>query len=143
MKNLHSREDRDGIYLFHQGMIHCETDKEGRITYTNHRFALMSGYEKEELMGKPCVKLLLATIPKTVLDRATQRVVAGKVWEGLLRFSRKDGRYFWADTQIAPLLKKEVLNGFAYIGRPADPAEIRERELEFKRLIMEEKARNY
>ena len=143
MRNLQSTEDRDNLYFFSKGMIHCETDEKGRIIYTNQRFALMSGYEKEELMGKSCIDLLLSTNPKSILDRATERAKEGKVWEGLLRFLRKDGRLFWADTQLSPLPQENAVQGFAYIGRPADPTEIRERELEFKRLIMEEKARNY
>jgi PAS domain S-box-containing protein len=135
MKIHRQREHHETTHLFSKGLIHCDTDEEGKIVYINHRFTLITGYEKEELIGKSCDKLLLATNPQKIRDHIIQRIRAGKSWEGLLRFSRKDGRYFWADTQVSPLLKGEGTRHVAYLGRPADPEEIRERELELKRMI--------
>jgi PAS domain S-box-containing protein len=129
-------------YRFTEGMIHCERGEDGRIVYVNQRFALLSGYEKGELIGKRCDKLLLSVNPKTVLSRIERRISESKRWEGLLRFLRKDGRYFWADTQVTPLGLQNREKRIAYIGRPADPDEVREKEREFELLIMEEKARN-
>ena len=125
------------LYRFSEGMIHCETDLEGRVTYVNHRLCRNAGYEKSELLGKRCDRLLLSTTPKEIREKIRHRTLKGKIWEGLLRYQRKDGRLFWADTQVSPLKEGEETVGLAYIGRPAAPDEIVEKELEFKAKIQE------
>ena len=142
MRSRNESSYPDEPYRFTEGMIHCETDGEGKIFYLNRRFAIVTGYEKSELIGKRCDKLLLAVNPRKVLAQIENRIAENKMWEGLLRFSRKDGRYFWADTQVSPLDQQNGESRIAYIGRPADPEEIADKEREFKTLIMEEKARN-
>ena len=132
--------EQDKLYRFTEGMIHCDTDLEGRVIYVNHRLCRNSGYEKSELLGKKCEKILFSTTPREIRDRIRDRVLEGRIWEGLLRYQRKDGRLFWAYTQVSPLTEGEETVGLAYIGRPAAPDEIVEKELEFKAKI-QEKAR--
>ena len=132
---------REGLYRFTEGMIHCETDLEGKVTYVNHRLCRNSGYEKSELLGQKCERILLSTTPEEIRSRIRDRVLGGKIWDGLLRYQRKDGRLFWAHTQVSPLMKGDEAVGLAYLGRPADPDEIIEKELEFKAKSIQEKAR--
>jgi len=133
--------ERDELYRFTEGMIHCDTDLEGKVIYVNHRLCRNSGYEKSELLGKKCERILLSTTPREIRDRIWDRVLEGRIWEGLLRYQRKDGRLFWAYTQVSPLTEGEETVGLAYIGRPAAPDEIVEKELEFKAKSIQEKAR--
>ena len=107
------------------------------MTYVNHRLCRNAGYEKSELLGKRCDRLLLSTTPEEIREKIRHRALKGKIWEGLLRYRRKDGRHFWANTQVSPLKEGEEPIGLAYIGRPAAPDEIDEKELEYKAKIKE------
>ncbi|WP_292658849.1 PAS domain-containing protein [Nitratifractor sp.] len=132
---------REELYRFTEGMIHCETDREGRVIYVNKRLCRHSGYEKSEFLGKRCDKILLAGTPREILDQIRLRVVEGRGWEGLLRYQRKDGRHFWAYSQASALTQKGETVGIAIIGRPASPEDVAKIELEFEIKSIQEKAR--
>ena len=129
------------LYRFTNGVILCEADLEGRVTYVNNRLCRHSGYEKYEFLGKDCNKILLSRTPKEIREDIRHRILEGKTWEGLLRYQRKDGRPYWARTQVSPLRKGKETVGLAYIGRPAHPDEIAKKELEYELKFIQKKAR--
>jgi len=129
------------LYRFTTGLLHCETDQEGKVVYVNQQLCRHSGYEKSEFLGKRCDKILFSGTPKETLDQIRRHVLKGRDWEGLLRYQRKDGRHFWAYTQASIRKKEGKSVGIAFIGRPAASDEITKKELEFEIQSIQEKAR--
>jgi PAS domain S-box-containing protein len=93
-------------------------DPEMRIQWVNQGFSRITGYSEEEARGKTPGELLSSgrsdpQAIQTLLDGA-QRGVACRV--ELINRSR-DGRYYWANTEVQPMLDKQgQLAGFMEIG---------------------------
>jgi aerotaxis receptor len=131
----------DEEYRFTQGIILSETDPQGIITYANRRFCQISGYERSELIGKNHNIIRHPEMPKEVFRQMWRTIQEGKSWEGVIKNLRKDGRYYWVHTHIDPLRNGEEIRGYVAVRRPADPDEIQEAELQYKALLIQEKAR--
>ncbi len=123
------------------GVILSETDTNGVITYANHRFYRISGYDQGELLGQTHRVLRHPDMPREVFRRLWETIEAGKAWEGLIKNLRKDGRYYWVHTHVEPLWKDGKIRGYVAVRRRAGADEIHEAELRYKALLIQEKAR--
>lgn len=91
-------------------------DKDGIITYVNEQFCKVSGYSKEELIGKKHSILNSNNQPKSYWQTMHETVLAGKVWHDEVRNRAKSGDYYWVDTTIVPNYdKNRQINGFTSI----------------------------
>jgi len=131
----------DEEYRFRDGVILSETDLQGIITYANRRFCQISGYERKELIGSNHNIVRHPDMPKEVFRQMWQTLQAGDGWEGLIKNLRKDGRYYWVHTYIEPRWNTEAICGYIAVHRPPDPDEVIEVELQYKALLIQEKAR--
>gem|GEM_PF-3593292 len=84
--------------------IVAETDVRGIITFANDRFCEISGYTRNELLGKTHRIVNSDFHATSVFQKMWKTILAGKVWEGILRNKKKDGTVYWVDTTIAPVL---------------------------------------
>jgi len=91
-------------------------DVEGNITYVNDKFSKISGYDKEELIGKKHSLLNSNNQPKSYWQNMHNTVLAGKPWHDEVRNRAKDGSHYWVDTTIVPNYDKVgQVNGFTSI----------------------------
>ncbi len=89
-----------------QVAIIAYTDKRGRITYANENFCDISGYSMAELYNKDHRMLNSGHHEKEFFRDMYETVRNGKIWRGEVRNKRKDGTYYWVDTQIIPVLNE-------------------------------------
>ena len=91
-------------------------DKHGNITYVNDKFSKISGYSREELIGKKHNLLNSNNRSKAYWERMHVRVLSGKTWHDEVRNRAKDGHHYWVDTTIVPNYDKSgQVNGFTSI----------------------------
>ena len=62
-------EPIDEEYTFSDGVIISETDLNGIITFANRKFLEISGYSKEELIGKPHSIIRHPDMPKAAFKQ--------------------------------------------------------------------------
>uniref|UniRef100_C6DZA9 histidine kinase n=1 Tax=Geobacter sp. (strain M21) TaxID=443144 RepID=C6DZA9_GEOSM len=75
-------------------------DLQGEMTYVNNKFCQVTGYSREETLGKKIV--MLKTEPK-VFDEICRTTKCGQPWHGELQSRRKDGSLFWERATISPI----------------------------------------
>lgn len=84
-------------------IIIAGTDSAGRIIYANDRFCEISGYTRDELLGKTHSILNSGYHPKGFFVQMWKTISSGKVWQNQVRNKRKNGEYYWVDTRISPI----------------------------------------
>ena len=83
------------------------TDKEGEIEYVNARFYELTGYTKEEVIGKNPSLLKSDKHSKSFYEELWNTILSGKVWKGEMLNKKKNGEIYWESASISPLLNNE------------------------------------
>ncbi|OQY68022.1 MAG: hypothetical protein B6D47_10595 [Rhodocyclaceae bacterium UTPRO2] len=79
------------------------TDTQGTIEYVNARFSEMTGYAREEAIGRTPAILKSGRTPDEVYASLWRTLRSGQEWHGELLSRKKNGELFWEDVSIAPL----------------------------------------
>lgn len=95
--------------------ILSEADLFGTITFVNTKFCEVSGYSKEELLGKPHNILRHPDMPKELFKKMWNTIKKGEVFKGIIKNKAKDGSHYWVDTTVVPI-KGEDGKIIKYIG---------------------------
>lgn len=107
------------------------TESNGRISFVNDNFMEISGYSKDELLGKDYRDFNSDYHPESFYRDMFDTIVSGKVWKGEVRDISKNGRYYWVDTTIVPMLNK-LGKPYRYISFKIDITKIKNAELEVR-----------
>ena len=98
-------------------IIVSTTDAKGMITHINHVFVEMSGYTKQELLGKNHAILKHPEMPVAAFKELWDTVQSGNKWQGIIKNLRKDGGYYWVKATVTPNIKDEVITGYTSVHR--------------------------
>lgn len=133
----------DEEYMFEGNVIISQTDLHGIITYANKQFCEISGYSAQELVGKPHNIIRHPDMPKAAFEKMWSTIEGGQSWNGLVKNLRKDGLFYWVETEILPT-KDETGKIIGYIAarKPASRKNIQESEELYKKMSISEKKAN-
>lgn len=102
----------DEEYIFEDGVIISETDLSGIITFANRKFCEIAGYAREELVGHPHNIIRHPDMPKAAFAELWATIQAGQNWQGIVKNLRKDGRFYWVETHVTPVIKNSIVVGY-------------------------------
>jgi two-component system sensor kinase FixL len=85
----------------HEGVM--ITDLDDVVLYINQRMCEISGYSKEEFIGKPAYKVLLPPSQWSIIEKENQQRVEGISRTYEIEMMRKDGSIWWALVNGSPL----------------------------------------
>lgn len=108
-KQVHELNEKLNRYieLVDEHVIISTTDLEGKITYISEAFCKISGYSKEELIGKRHNILRDPNTPTTLYKKLWKTLKSGKVWRGEFKNIKKDGNFYWISSIITPNMDDE------------------------------------
>lgn len=99
-------------------------DLKGVIIDVNDRFVEISGYSREELIGKPHNIVRHPDVSSKIFADMWATIKAKKIWQGVLKNLRKDGTTYHVNATVFPLLDREN-NITSYISIRDDITEIK------------------
>ena len=84
------------------------TDIQGTIEYANKAFGILSGYDRDEAIGRNPRDLVKSGVHDDSFFREMwETILAGNVWSGEITNRRKDGRLYPEDLTITPVKNDE------------------------------------
>ncbi|MEA2051008.1 MAG: diguanylate cyclase [Campylobacterota bacterium] len=95
------------IKLIDKNVITSSTNLKGDITYVSDAFAKISGYNKDELIGKTHKIIRHPDMPKSLYVDLWKTITSNNVWQGEIKNMKKDGGYYWVDATISPIYDKK------------------------------------
>lgn len=84
-------------------LVISKTDLQGNITYVNDLFCELTGFEREEIVGKPHNIVRHKDVPKDVYKEMWDTIKAGKIWTGVIPNVGKGGVIYIVDTTVQPI----------------------------------------
>ncbi len=116
---LSRRELANQKFALDQHAIVSITDTQGTILYANDRFCEISGYPREELLGQNHRIIKSARHPPELYRDMWQTISEGRVWRGEICNRTRQGKNYWVNATIVPLLSPQGLPE-RYIGIRTD-----------------------
>ena len=125
-----------------QDRLISTTDTKGNIIYCNDAFALVSGYERDELIGKPHNIIRHQDMPKAAFAEMWRTLKSGNVWMGLVKNKRKNGEFYWVNAFVTPVYEGDKVVGYESVRINASESEKARAERAYHRLNQGKSARS-
>ena len=93
--------------LLNKNIITSTTDLTGKILTVSDAFCRISGYKKDELIGKNHNILRHPDIPKSLYEDMWTTIKNGESWEGEIKNLKKNGGYYWVKATVEPTFSKD------------------------------------
>jgi len=107
------KELKNYITAINEGTLTTMTGLEGTIISVNELYCQVSGYSENEILGNNENMFSSGYHSKEFWGDFWHTITTRKVWRGDIRNKAKDGRYYWVDTTVFPLVNTEdELYGF-------------------------------
>ncbi len=84
-------------------VIYTKTDLKGHITYASKAFCDISGYTKDELIGKQHNIIRHPDMPSSAFKELWETIQDGKIWTGTVKNRKKDGKYYITKSVVSPV----------------------------------------
>ena len=119
-------------------IIVSSTDLDGIITHVNDAFVEISGYEVDELIGKPHYILRHPDMPKAAYKDLWDTAAAGQKWHGYVKNLCKNGDYYWVYATVVPNVRRGETVGYTSVRRKPSRSKIEAATAQYKDMIKNE-----
>jgi PAS domain S-box-containing protein len=118
----------------HGLLIVSKTDLKGIITYVNDAFVEMSGFTRDELLGKNHNIVRHPDMPSSAFKWLWDTLEAGLPWRGIVKNRCKNGDHYWVKALASPIKEKGKVIGYLSVRGAPSRNEIASAEALYKQL---------
>ena len=115
-------------------LLVSKTDLKGVITYVNDAFVEISGFSREELIGKSHNIVRHPDMPPQAFKWLWDTLSDGLPWRGLVKNRCKNGDHYWVKALVSPIKSEDKIVGYLSVRRAPSRNEITEAETLYKKL---------
>ncbi len=95
-----------------QAVFYCPvsivvTNKNGIIEYVNPAFEIISGYKKEEALGKNPKIQSSGEENREFYKNLWNTILKGQIWKGTFKNKKKNGEIYWEESSISPIINSQ------------------------------------
>ncbi|MCF8465934.1 MAG: PAS domain S-box protein [Sneathiella sp.] len=113
------------VYFDQNDLIVSKTDLKGHITYANHTFLEIAGYEENEVIGKAHNVIRHANMPRGVFELFWSTIAQGEEIFAYVVNSTKSGDHYWVIAHVTPSYDNGRVSGYHSTRRVPNPRTIR------------------
>ena len=110
------------------------TDVKGIVTYANDAFIALSGYSREELIGKSHNVVRHPDMPPQAFKWLWDTLKDGRAWCGVVKNRCKSGDHYWVIATVAPIYENGAVTGYSSVRRAPTREQITAAEALYKKL---------
>ncbi len=110
------------------------TNLKGAITYVSPDFISISGFEKDELIGRNHNVVRHPDMPPAAFEDLWKTVKSGQSWLGIVKNRCKNGDHYWVSAYVSPIIKNGEIYEYQSVRSKARPEEIKRAQALYERL---------
>ncbi len=114
--------------------IVSRTDLKGSITYANDTFIAISGFTREELIGKNHNLVRHPDMLPGAFAWLWDTIKEGRPWRGIVKNRCKNGDYYWVDALVVPVLKNNETIGYMSVRTEPTRQQVADAEALYRQL---------
>lgn len=111
-----------------------KTDLKGIITYANDVFIGISGFSKEELIGKSHNCVRHPDMPPAAFEDLWKTVKSGRPWRGFVKNRCKNGDHYWVEAFVVPLQRNGETVGYMSVRSEPSRESVRQAEALYQQM---------
>jgi len=111
-----------------------KTDTKGIITYANDAFLAISGFSREELIGKSHNIVRHPDMPSQAFKWLWDTLKSEHPWRGLVKNRCKNGDHYWVRATVAPIIENGSIIGYVSVRKPPTREQVVEAEALYREL---------
>lgn len=114
--------------------IVSRTDLKGMTTYANDTFVEVSGFSREELIGKNHNVVRHPDMLPGAFAWLWDTLKEGRPWRGIVKNRCKNGHFYWVDALVVPVLKNSETIGYMSVRTEPTRQQVAEAETLYQKL---------
>ncbi len=111
-----------------------KTDLKGIITYANDTFVELSGFTRDELIGKNHNIVRHPDMPPQAFEDLWRTIKAGLPWRGVVKNRAKSGDHYWVKAFAVPVRENDVIVGYMSVRSEPGRAEVKGADALYRQL---------
>lgn len=113
------------VFFDQNDLIVSKTNLKGHITYANHTFLEIAGYEEAEVIGQPHNLIRHENMPRGVFELFWRQIANGQEIFAYVVNATKNGDHYWVVAHVTPSYADGRVNGYHSTRRVPDHAVIK------------------
>ncbi len=134
MQNKNAYVSQKEVSFSSKSVLISRTDTKGIVTYVNDAFVQISGYSREELIGKSHNIVRHPDMPPQAFKWLWDTMKERRPWRGTVKNRCKNGDHYWVRATVAPVFEDGQIMGYSSVRRPPTREQIAEAESLYRQL---------